>query len=114
MNCVKCGREIPETQVFCDSCLSVMDKYPVKPGTLVQLPRRSKGEAVKKTSRRKRDLSGDELCEHLLKTVRQLRYALVFLLALVLLLSGMLFYSGQKDDAPLPGRNYTVDTTQTP
>ncbi len=114
MNCVKCGREIPETQVFCDSCLSMMDKYPVKPGTLVHLPHRSKGEPAKKPSRKRKELSGDELCEYLFKTVRRQRYALVLLMALVLLLSGILLYSQQKTDTPLPGRNYTVDSTQTP
>lgn len=38
MNCLKCGREIEEGQVFCNDCLVQMAKYPVKPGTAVQLP----------------------------------------------------------------------------
>lgn len=33
MNCLKCGREIEEGQVFCNDCLVQMAKYPVKPGT---------------------------------------------------------------------------------
>lgn len=40
MNCLKCGREIPETQVFCDDCLQVMASYPVKPGAAVYIPAR--------------------------------------------------------------------------
>ena len=38
MNCMKCGREIPEGQVFCEDCLAEMEKYPIKPGTIVQIP----------------------------------------------------------------------------
>ena len=33
MTCMKCGVDIPEDQVFWDRCLSVMDEYPIKPGT---------------------------------------------------------------------------------
>ena len=40
MNCVKCGREIPEDQVFCEICLTEMENYPVKPGTAVHIPPR--------------------------------------------------------------------------
>lgn len=39
MNCMKCGRETENEKVFCDSCLSVMEKYPVKPGIVIHLPR---------------------------------------------------------------------------
>lgn len=38
MNCMKCGREIPVGQVFCDGCLKVMETYPVKPDTAIHLP----------------------------------------------------------------------------
>ena len=37
MQCMKCGMEVPEGQVFCNGCLEVMDKYPVKPGTPVHI-----------------------------------------------------------------------------
>ena len=40
MNCIKCGREIPENQVFCDRCLEQMAAHPVKPGTPIYLPKR--------------------------------------------------------------------------
>lgn len=39
MNCIKCGREIEETRVFCNHCLDRMAAYPVKPGTPVYLPK---------------------------------------------------------------------------
>lgn len=41
MNCIKCGREIADSQVFCDHCLDQMSAYPVKPGTPVYLPKRT-------------------------------------------------------------------------
>ena len=40
MQCIKCGRETQDKHVFCDYCLSVMDKNPVKPGTPVVIPNR--------------------------------------------------------------------------
>ena len=40
MQCMKCGREIDGEQVFCDNCLSIMEKYPIKPSTHIHLPKR--------------------------------------------------------------------------
>ena len=37
MKCVKCGRDTDQT--FCESCRDDMARYPVKPGTIVQLPK---------------------------------------------------------------------------
>ena len=56
MNCIKCGVNVPENQVFCDACLSVMDKYPVKPDITVTLPQRNEIPVSKKKSRRQRTL----------------------------------------------------------
>ncbi len=41
MNCMKCGQEIPNDQVFCEECLLDMEKHPVKPDTPVLLPPRA-------------------------------------------------------------------------
>ena len=30
MFCMKCGKEIGEHQVFCNSCLEIMSQYPVR------------------------------------------------------------------------------------
>ena len=38
MHCMKCGQKVKGRQVFCDDCLDIMDQYPVKPGTPIQLP----------------------------------------------------------------------------
>ena len=37
MKCLKCGRETDQT--FCDQCREEMDRCPVRPGTIIQLPK---------------------------------------------------------------------------
>lgn len=39
MNCLKCGREITGEGVFCPKCLEAMAAHPVRPNTVVVLPR---------------------------------------------------------------------------
>ena len=41
MQCLRCGRETEEGQVFCFLCESVMVKHPGKPNTVVTIPERS-------------------------------------------------------------------------
>ena len=61
MNCMKCGVEIPENQVFCDHCLAVMDDYPIKPDAHIHLPKRETPvEAPKRSNKKKRTLSPEE------------------------------------------------------
>jgi len=52
MNCMKCGRETQAEDVFCQDCLLEMEKYPVRPGTVVLLPRRRESSIVKKLPKR--------------------------------------------------------------
>ena len=52
MNCMKCGRETQNDMVFCQNCLLDMEKYPIQPGTVVQLPRRREASVIKKASKR--------------------------------------------------------------
>ena len=54
MNCMKCGREIAEEAVFCESCLEDMRKYPVKPGIAVQLPGKKDAPVPRKSHTRRR------------------------------------------------------------
>lgn len=77
MQCMKCGLEIPETQVFCDGCLEVMDKHPVSPGTPVHiLPRKP----VEKPQR-KRELSTKELLARQQRINRRLKILVLILAA---------------------------------
>ena len=84
MNCLKCGREIEEGQVFCNACLVQMAKYPVKPGTAVQLPSRGSAAAAKKVHARRR---GKTALEEQLKALKaRVRVLSVLLAACVVLL----------------------------
>ena len=54
MGCIKCGRDLEEGQIFCQSCLEVMAKYPVKPNTAIQLPDHKDSAAPKKSAPKRR------------------------------------------------------------
>ncbi len=112
MNCMKCGREVPSGQVFCEDCLAAMKQYPVDPDTPVQLPRRqSQSAAVKKTPKR-RAVPPEEVIAGLKKQVRLLIIALtvVTVLALALLYPAVRYL---KEDHFALGQNYSSVTSQT-
>ena len=48
MYCLRCGKDTQEEHVFCESCLLLMEAYPVKPGTAIHLPERKKPAEIKK------------------------------------------------------------------
>ena len=52
MKCMKCGTTITSDQVFCNTCQEDMERYPVKPGTPIQLPNRAEKVSTK-TSHKK-------------------------------------------------------------
>ena len=113
MNCMKCGREIPADQVFCDGCLKVMEKYPVKPDTAIQLPRRSIQAGPKKQTSRKRQLSPEEQVVQLRKLCRRLLLCVIVLILLLAGAAAIIFLQANEEPVQLPiGRNYTIDTTQ--
>ena len=113
MKCMKCGVEIPETQVFCDHCLEIMEHYPVKADYHVHLPKRPDAvEAPQKPSKKKRTIAPEELISNLRIKVMRLRLVIVILLFLMCLLGGYLGITlYQHHDTPITGRNYTIDTT---
>ncbi len=112
--CMKCGREICAEQVFCDECLAEMDKYPVKPGVVVMLPRRRAQAAKEKPARRRQNqVPPEEQIKLLKKRLRIQRIALA-LLGLLLAASMWLQISYQlekKENKLLPGQNYSAETT---
>lgn len=77
MKCLKCGVEIESTSEFCGDCLQSMDKYPVKPGTVIQLHRREVVEAQRKASRPKRAMDAEEQVVFLKKALRMTMLLLV-------------------------------------
>ena len=111
MQCMKCGKDTPAEQIFCDDCLQAMEAYPIKPGTVVNLPRQRTSVELKKTVHRKRILTADEQIANLQKHLRHARI-LAWLLAILLLASsGMLVYEIVNPDGPVIGLNYTIDTS---
>ena len=60
MYCLKCGREVNEDRNFCPDCVSVMEKYPVKPGTAVLLPKRREGSPISRSPVRRKTLTAEE------------------------------------------------------
>ena len=48
MSCMKCGRKTEENRAFCADCMEEMEKYPVRPGTVVRLPHRTNTPVSKK------------------------------------------------------------------
>ena len=113
MNCVKCGRETAEEQVFCDLCLGEMEHYPVKPGTAIHIPAQTPREENKKHQpKRKLPPTASEQLLRLKKKVRRLRVLLVLLLLLCAGLSLAVERAVvELDFQRLLGRNYRTEET---
>ena len=113
MNCMKCGVEIPENQVFCDHCLAVMEEYPIKPDAHIHLPKReAPAEVPKRPVKKKRTPTLEEQVSSLRRKVLRLRLAaavLAFLLCLATAFLGLEVY--EDFTVPETGRNYTIDTS---
>ena len=106
---MKCGKEIGEGAVFCESCIAVMKQYPVKPGTPVLLPQRLEPQSAKKTPTRKKAPTAEE---QLTKARRSLQWLGTALAVTLLLLFFALFfiYESWKPTAPDSniGQNYNT------
>jgi len=114
MYCLKCGRESSKQQVFCDSCLQGMTRYPVKPDARVQLPQRDTPPPSKKAGRQKRIASPEELLPLLKRRNRRLVCAVIALSLVTLLALAALIWK----DRSLPlnqhsGKNYNIRTSGT-
>ena len=105
MNCLKCGRTLKDQLVFCPDCQADMEKYPVKPGTPIQLPSQPKFiPAKKKPTRRKKTLKPEERLPRMRSAIRWLIFALVIcLLAFVLTAAMVLRLLDQRDVSDQPG-----------
>lgn len=87
MGCMKCGRDTVSEQVFCPDCLLEMQKYPVRPGTVVQLPVRKHSHTSKKQPARKRTVPLAYQVEVLKKRCRILFLLLILVTALAVALA---------------------------
>ena len=91
MNCIKCGKDCKNTHYFCSECCDGMLKYPVKPGTPINLPARRVYVVEKKKSSRPRLLSrSEERIAKLRFSKRLLVIALMMTLIALLAVSGVL------------------------
>ena len=110
--CLKCARPCQENQAFCGECLAEMQKYPVKPGVVVLLPQPEKRAKIP-TRRRHSAPPPEEQLVKLKKRVTALWLALILSLSA----AGVLGYLTvanllvQKENRPLPGQNYSAETT---
>lgn len=111
MNCMKCGRDIEDDQVFCQRCLETMAHYPVSSATFVQLPHRD--TAPVKRSARKRFLTPEEQVAKLRKRTRRL-WAVILVLTLLLVGYGAFSVSRLSKANFFDGRNYSVVPSTTP
>lgn len=109
MNCLKCGKETGEQDVFCSHCLEIMKQYPVKPGTAIILPQREADSQEKKPTRRREASMNEQLLGHK-KAIRWLLVTVCALLVALLFVSGMLLRLLQEQDQQI-GKNYTTTTT---
>lgn len=111
MNCLKCGRETSSEQCFCQDCLLDMEKYPVKPGTVIQLPKRREGSSSRKSAKR-RSVSLEDQVKSLKKRIRILTVLLILALAVIASLVYPAWEYLVKDHF-LPGQNYSSYVTST-
>ena len=106
MRCLKCGRETEQT--FCEKCRAEMEKYPIKPGTIVLLPK-------ERTSNKKPQvwhppLEPEEVVENQRRTIRRLSRAFAALLVLTVLM-GIAIVRLVQDSGQRPvGQNYSTVT----
>ena len=111
MNCMKCGREISDDQVFCSKCLELMDRHPINPDIVVKLPLRIDTPA-KKHSPRKKILTQEDQINRLKKKNRFLTAAVCMLLVLVIALTYIsIDFFRQLDVQRFLGQNYSTATT---
>ena len=85
MHCMKCGAELKISGAFCENCLADMEKYPVRPGTVVQLPRRREVSVIKKPPKRHVP-SIEEQLKYLRKCIMILTVLLVVCIAAIVLM----------------------------
>lgn len=114
MNCVKCGRETEEDQVFCGVCMDAAEKYPVNPTTVVHIPVRKPEEEIRRRAvKKKLPPTLSEQNEKLRKKLKRLRITVaVLLLACALLFYGFGRATLELDFQRLLGQNYnTTETT---
>ncbi len=117
MSCMKCGREAVGEQAFCAECLAEMEKYPVRPGVVVRLPRCREEATMKKHHTRRKSSPGPEEQLKSMKRLIRVLLATLFVSTVLLVAAGYfaVIHLMETDPVFLPGQNYSsmVDTGET-
>ena len=103
VNCMKCGREIPDGQVFCPGCLEGMATYPIAPGTHVHIPKRP----TKAPEKKAKELTPADQINLLKKSIRWLLVTVAVLAAALAILAFLLLQEPDQPQLPT-GRNFTT------
>ena len=111
MNCLKCGSETVSEQVFCPECLLEMEKYPVRPGTVVQLPSQKSHSVAKKAPKRK-TVSPEEQVKILRKRLKTVTILFLISAGLAIALAFPAVEHLMEDHFKI-GQNYNTVTTPT-
>jgi hypothetical protein len=111
---MKCGREIDDNQAFCEYCLIDMELHPVKPGTVILLPKQETAAPRKPLRKKKPVLAPEEQLPKLKQKVWALRIIALLLSALLGVTSYFAYEAiTELDIQRLLGQNYnTVTSTE--
>lgn len=109
MKCLKCGRETDQT--FCPICREEMEKYPVKPGTIVLLPKER--PSVKKPPNRHPAVPPEIILQNQRRTIRRLGRAFAALLVLTVFMGAAIVRLVQESGQRPVGQNYNTVTRPT-
>lgn len=109
MECMKCGTKAAGKQVFCDTCLAEMERYPVKPGTAIHIPARPSAAPAKKAASKKKAVAPEVQVKRQKKLIRWLIADIV----LMMIALGLAFYlliqtDGFQDAKQTIGENYHI------
>ena len=109
--CLKCGSKTEGRAVFCNDCLEIMEKYPVKPGTVVHIlrrPARTESKEIDTFDQR----AQEALVSHQQGMIRWLTTVIAVISILLVIIAALLFHTLDTDQTiPAIGRNYTTSTT---
>ena len=115
MNCLKCGKETVDENVFCAQCQETMAKHPVKPGTVIHLTHREVPLSDKKASAKVREEAPTDQLLQLRKMIRWLIATITLLSLLLCAAAGMLIHTFTEESSiPAIGRNYTTSQSINP
>lgn len=106
MKCLKCGRETDQT--FCQACREEMEKYSVKPGTIVLLPKER--PSGKKTPSRHPAVPPEVIMQNQRRTIRRLGRGFAVLLVLTVLMGVVIVRLVEESGRRPVGQNYSTVT----